>query len=190
MAHTEYTYDYLIQAFQQAKATAENLTSDLDEEVFLRRPAKDKWCIGEILSHLVQTGREYLPQIKKGLNKPDFELKKGADPFIPGFLFRWFIHQVSPENKKKLPTVKSFQPEQTTSIDRHKVLQDFLQLQNEFIIILKKSKLEGLDLGRIKTRNPVIKFVPMSLIACFGITEAHQRRHFEQMRDLKKRFSK
>lgn len=189
MVYTEYTYDHLIHAFQQAKETAENLTSDLDEAVFLRRPIEGKWSIGEILSHLVQAGNEYLSQIKKGLNKPDMELKKGNSPFIPGFLFRWFIHQVSPDNQRKLPTVKSFQPKQAASIDRKKVHQDFIKLQDEFIILLKKAKLEGLDLEGIKTRNPVIKFIPMSLIACFGVTEAHQRRHFEQIKELKKKFS-
>ena len=189
MKNSDYTYNYLITAFEQAKLTAENLISGTDEDVFLKKPTEDKWCMGEILSHLVQTGNEYLPQIKKGLNKSDEDLAKGGEPFTPNFLFRWFIYFVSPEYKKPVPTVKPFEPVSAVNIDKQNVLNDFLKLQDEFIHILKKAKLEQLNLDRIKTRNPIVKFVPMSLTACFAIQEAHQRRHFGQMQELKERFA-
>lgn len=188
MKNSDYTYDYLLNAFADAKETAKELALDVSDEIFLRKPAEDKWCMGEILSHLVQTGNEYLPQIKKGLDKPHENLATGGEPFTPNFLFRWFIYFVSPEYQRPVPTVKPFEPISTVDINRQKVLSDFLKLQDEFIHILKQVKLEQLDLDRIKTRNPIVKFVPMSLTACFAIQEAHQRRHFEQMKALKKRF--
>ncbi|MDR9417786.1 DinB family protein [Gracilimonas sp.] len=189
MKNSEYTYDYFLKAFEQAKQTATDLSESVNEEVFLRKPHEDKWCMGEILSHLVEAGNEYLPQIKKALDKPDNKLSKGKPPFTPNFVFRWFIGQVSPENRRKLPTVSAFEPVQGTKMNSLEVLSDFLKLQDQFIHILKKAKLEGLDLDRIKARNPIIKIVPMSLSACFRVQEAHQRRHFEKMRELKERFS-
>jgi hypothetical protein len=188
MKNSDYTYDYLLEAFTQAKNTAEALVTNVSNEVFLQKPAEDKWCMGEILNHLTQTGNEYLPQIKKGLNKPDEDLRKGSGPFKPNFLFRWFIGQVSPENRRKLPTVAAFEPIEGPEMNKKDVLNGFLKLQDEFIHILKKAKLEQLDLDRIKTKNPIVKFVPMSLTSCFAIQEAHQRRHFEQMQELKTRF--
>lgn len=185
----DYTYRYFTDAFEQARKTAENLISDLDAEIFLRRPAEDKWSIGEILSHLVQAGNQYLTQIQKRLDEPDAKLITGGPPFSPNLLVRWFIRQNSPQNKRPLPTVPSFKPHKTVDLDQQEVLNNFLQLQYEFLLILKKAKLLGLDLDRIKTRNPVIKVMPMSLTACLGVTEAHQRRHFEQMRALKEKFA-
>ena len=189
MKNSDYTYDYLLSVFSQAKDTAEELVQSVDEEVFKRKPASDKWCMGEILNHLTQAGNEYLPQIKKGLDKPDEDLPKSSGPFTPNFLIRWFIGQVSPENQRKLPTVDAFRPVQAPEMDKKEILDGFIKIQDEFIHILKKAKLEQLDLDRIKTKNPIVKFVPMSLLACFAIQEAHQRRHFEQMRTLSKRFS-
>ncbi len=183
-----YTYRYFTDAFEQARQTAENLVSDLGEEIFLRRPAEDKWSIAEILSHLVQAGNQYLTQIQNRLDQPDAKLITGQPPFSPNFLFRWFIRQVSPQNKRPLPTVPSFKPQKTTNIGKQEVLNDFLQLQDEFLLILKKAELQDLDLDRIKTKNPVVKFIPMSLTACLGVTEAHQRRHFEQIKALKEKF--
>ncbi|MAO65479.1 MAG: hypothetical protein CL666_10810 [Balneola sp.] len=188
MKNSDYTYDYLLDAFQQAKQTAQELTESVSAEIFLRKPAEDKWCMGEILDHLVQAGNEYLPQIEKGLKKPDEQLPKGGEPFTPNFFFRWFIKIVSPEYQRGVPTVKPFEPKKAVEIDRKEVLANFLTLQDNFIKILKRAKLEQLHLDRIKTRNPVVKLVPMSLTACFAIQEAHQRRHFEQMRDLRERF--
>ncbi|HBX65721.1 MAG: hypothetical protein CL670_16080 [Balneola sp.] len=188
MKNSDYTYDYLLEAFTQAKETADHLVQNTADDVFLRKPAEDKWSMGEILNHLTQAGNEYLPQIKKGLNKPDEDLPKGSDPFTPNFLFRWFIGQVSPENRRKLPTVAAFEPVEGKAMNKKDVLDGFLKLQDEIIHILKKAKLEQLDLDHIKTRNPIVKFVPMSLTSCFAIQEAHQRRHFEQMRELKERF--
>lgn len=189
MKNSEYTYDYFLTAFEQAKNTASELTESVSENVYLKKPTEDKWCMGEILSHLVQAGNEYLPQIQKGLSKPNDQLEIGGEPFTPNYFFRWFIKIVSPEYKREVPTVKPFEPKQADKIDKEMVLADFITLQDELISLLKRCKLEQLNLDRIKTRNPIVKLVPMSLTACFAIQEAHQRRHFAQMRDLKKRFS-
>jgi len=189
MKNSAYTYDYFLEAFDNAKQTAANLTEAVPEEVFRRKPSEDKWGMGEILSHLVQAGNKYLPQIEQVLDKPDDKLAKGKEPFTPNFVMRWFIGQVSPENRRKLPTVSSFKPVEAEQISKQELLNDFLKLQDDLIHFLKRAKLEGLDLDRIRSWNPVVKIVPMSLTAFFGVLEAHQRRHFEQMEALRERFN-
>lgn len=189
MKNSDYTYQYFIEAFEESKTVATDIISSTDEEILLRKPSEDKWSMAEILSHLVESGNEYLPRIKKEIDKPDGNLARGKEAFSPNFAFRWFIKKVSPENKNKYPTVPSFKPIQGDDLKPNRILNDFIQLQNEFLHILKKAKLEGLDLEGIKIRNPILKIIPMSLTACFGVTEAHQRRHFEQMKALKKQFN-
>ncbi len=188
MKNSGYTYDYFLKAFDEAKVTATNMVSETDNQMLTKKPDKESWSMIEILNHLVQAGNEYLPQIKKALDKDDAKLTKGSEPFTPGIFFRWFIGQVSPENPRKLPTVSSFKPVNISKLDIENTLTDFLALQDAFIHILKRAKLEGLDLNRIKAKNPIIKIIPMSLTACFGVADAHQRRHFDQMRILKDTF--
>lgn len=190
MKNSGYTYDYFLKAFNEAKDTATSLITETENEILKQNPAKDSWSMVEILSHLTQAGNEYYQQIEKALDKNDEELTKGKEPFTPGFLFRWFIGQVSPENRRKLPTVSSFEPNKSSHLDTVKELSDFLKLQDLFIHTVKRAKLEGLDLNRIKARNPIIKIIPMSLTACLGVTEAHQRRHFDQMKELKAKLLK
>lgn len=189
MKNSDYTFEYLLHSFDEAKSMASSLISETDKTTLTQKPAEDKWSMVEILSHLVQAGNEYLPQIKEALDKPDEKLAKGNPPFTPSFVFRWFIGKISPENRKKLPTVSAFEPKQSAALAPQETLNDFLGLQDEFIHILKRGKLEGWNLDRIKARHPIVKILPISLTACFGIAEAHQRRHFDQMRELKKRFS-
>jgi hypothetical protein len=189
MKKSDYTYDYLLDAFEQAKSTASSLISETDESILILKPSEEKWSMTEILSHLVQTGNEYLPQIKQALEKPDEKLAKGKPPFTPNFAFRWFIGQVSPENRRKLPTVSAFKPRQPDSLETQEILDEFLLLQDELTHILKRGKLEGWNLDRINARHPLIKLLPISLTACFAIAEAHQRRHFEQLKNLKEQFS-
>lgn len=189
MKNSDYTYQYFIDAFEAAKTSATDLVSSTEEEILLRKPSEETWSMAEILSHLVEAGNEYLHQIKKGVDKPDGKLARGKEPFTPNIAFRWFIKKVSPENTNKYPTVPSFKPAQGNDMQPNRILNDFIQLQNEYLHILKKAKLEGLNLDGIKTQNPIVKIVPMSLTACFGVTEAHQRRHFGQMEALKNHFN-
>lgn len=190
MKNSDYTYDYFLNVFEDAKDTASSLISGTDNNVLSRKPAEDKWSMLEILSHLVNAGNEYLSQLKKALDKPENNLPTGKQPFSPSLPFRWFIYIVSPENQWKVPTVPSFEPNENDKLQDEQVLDEFIKLQNEFLHIMKKAKLEGLDLSHIYARNPIIKIVPMSLTACFGVTDAHQRRHFGQMETLKSHFEK
>ncbi len=188
MKNSGYTYDYFLESFHEAKASATTMVSETDDQTLTKKPDKESWSMIEILNHLVQAGNEYLPQIRKALDRNDDKLAKGSGPFTPGIFFRWFIGQVSPENPRKLPTVSSFKPVNNSKLDIEKTLTDFLDLQDAFIHVLKRAKLEGLDLNRIKAKNPIIKIIPMSLTACFGVADAHQRRHFDQMKTLKNSF--
>lgn len=189
MKNSGYTYNYFLKAFEDAKSTADLIISETELRVLKQKPSDDAWSMIEILNHLVQAGNEYLPQINKAFEKDDEKLAKGSEPFSPGLFFRWFIGQVSPENRRKLPTVPSFEPDALSDLNVEKTLLDFLKIQDSFIHNLKRAKLEGLDLDRIKTRNPILKIIPMSLTACFGVADAHQRRHFDQMRELRKKFT-
>lgn len=140
--------------------------------------------MAEILSHLVQAGGQYQKQIQKGYSQASGINIETAVRFTPNPLVRLFIRSVSPENQVPLPTVPSFEPLQRGELNQEDVLSKFTALQDSFLSSLHSAKEQRLDLDRIMTKNPILKVIPMSLTSCYAVTEAHQRRHFEQMRHI------
>lgn len=185
----KYTYDDLITSFTDARERAKELIEDFPADHINTKPEPGKWSALEIMSHLVQTGNEYRRQIQTLFDNSQADMPRGSEPFEPNIFMRWFIRQVSPQNTRALPTVKLFEPLASSKLDKDQVLNDFRELQDHAIKIITKCKEEELDPDRISIRNPIVKLVPMSLTACYGVMSAHQKRHFEQIEKLHDHFS-
>jgi len=176
-----YTNDFYIQAFTSAKETIHTLMVNTDNQVFNTPPAEGKWCIGEIISHLIQTDKEYLTVLENKILGDTSDLKKGAGPYTHPIHLRWFIKIVSPEFKMAVPTLPPFEPKAIKDLDKSLLLEEFEVIQNRYLTLLEKAAEENLHLGKIKVGNPIYPFVKMSVSACLAVNEAHQRRHFQQI---------
>lgn len=179
-----YTNDYYINAFSEAKETANNLVASLSLEEFNTPPAEGKWCIGEIISHLIQTDEEYLAVLEEKLLSDGSDFKKGSGPYTHPIHLRWFIKIVSPEFKKAVPTLPPFEPKAIKNLDKILLLEEFLAIQDRYLALVKKAADENLHLGKIKVGNPIYPFIKMSVSACLAVNEAHQRRHFQQIEQI------
>lgn len=179
-----YTYDYFIKQFQDAKLYSSNQIEAIDDELFSLSPQPGKWCIGEIVEHLNLTAEVYLPSIKKSIDSADDELKFGGEPFQLGFFMKKFYHYVSPEYSGKVPTNKNFQPAKVENLSRNEIQQKFSSIQDEFLHLVRKAQVEQIALDKVTMRNPIIKLLKMDTNAAFAIMEAHQRRHFSQIKDI------
>ena len=179
-----YTNDYYIQAFTSAKNTINSLVNDINLAAFSTPPAENKWCIGEIISHLIQTDKEYLAVLESKLSGDVSKLIKGSGPYKHPIHLRWFIKIVSPEFKKAVPTIPSFEPIEVKRMDKDLLLREFGEMQDRYLALIKKADEENLHLGKIKVGNPVYPIVKMSISACLAINEAHQRRHFQQIENI------
>ncbi|MBN2732429.1 MAG: DinB family protein, partial [Balneolaceae bacterium] len=65
----KYTYDWFIQQFWETEKQANRLASNNSEEIFLRRPAPQRWSAAECLDHLVEFGNIYFDTINRGLER-------------------------------------------------------------------------------------------------------------------------
>lgn len=180
----EYTNEYYRQAFKTAITDLHTLLESVDDPTFSTAPAPGKWCIGEIISHLNITAERYLKIMEAALNDDSLPKKNNSKPYTHPIHIRLFIKVVSPEYKRKTPTVESFEPVNIQQIQREQLVNDFEAYQNRFIALIEKADNKDLHLGKIKVRNPVVNFIKMSLSACFAINEAHQRRHFDQIKNI------
>lgn len=179
-----YTNDYYIQAFTSAKDTIHSLVDDIDAAAFNTPPAEGKWCIGEIISHLIQTDKEYLLALEAKISDNVSMLPKGTGPYKHPIHMRLFIKVVSPEFKKAVPTLPAFEPIETKKLNKDQLLKEFDEIQDRYLAIIGKADKENLHLGKIKISNPIYSFLKMSVSACLAINEAHQRRHFQQIENI------
>lgn len=177
-----YTNNFYTEGFNSAKARVNELIDPLDLKTFNTPPKKGSWCVGEVLSHLIKTGNQYVSVLESKLLKGTAGLAKGSGPYTHPVHLKWFIKVVSPEFNPKIPTFPVFEPISIKELDKQELLKGFNSIQDRFINVIKTAETENLDLGKIKVGNPVFPILKMSISSCLAINEAHQRRHFEQIK--------
>lgn len=176
-----YTNDYYRTQFTKNTSTLKELMKDVDHTLLNTIPAPGKWCIGEIVDHLLLAGGRYADVLEAKLGDNPKNLKKGTGPYSHSVLIRLFIKVVSPEFKRTVPTIPPFVPHDHKNFDKKGLLSDFESLNNRFIELVDIADKHQLDLGKIKVGNPIYPIWKMSISGCLAINEAHQRRHFDQV---------
>lgn len=176
----EYSISSFIDKFKKAKAEAQGFVRPLDERTFRRKPSSDKWCIGECFSHLVETGNKYLYQVEKGLRDAKPSNGKDPDPMHLRFHMKWFINYLAPPITFKTKSPGAFSPLQYAKLDKDRIMQDYISIQDRFIERLQYAERKSLTLSSMKVSNPLIPWISMTVAECIAATEAHQRRHLEQ----------
>lgn len=172
-----YSYDWFIWQFKNTKDNAEQFVTSVDETLFLQPPAEGRWSIAECYSHLINYGDLYFDNITEAITKSSGTTETGPTSFPP----RWFAQKVisffEPPYRIKLKTIKPMKPVDTSEYNRTELLNDYLHLQDELIVQLKKARAKQMDLRREKVRHPIFSLLTMTLSECFLLLEAHQRRH-------------
>jgi hypothetical protein len=167
--------------FLQMKNESSEFFSGLSNSDFNKRPASGGWSIGECMDHLIVTGNDYCNKFEEALK---IAMKKNL--LLNGELKRsWlankFINSIEPPVKLKLRAPKRWKPE--TKINRSKAASAYLQLQDRWIDLVKRSA--GWDIMKVKLPSPATKVIRFSAYEILGINSAHQRRHFLQVKKVK-----
>tara|TARA_R110000868_G_scaffold408293_7_gene691077 strand:+ start:27031 stop:27591 length:561 start_codon:yes stop_codon:yes gene_type:complete len=176
-----YTNDFYRTQFSSNLDVLKKMVHDVDHKLLNTVPAPGKWCIGEVIDHLLIIGGRYLEVLEAKLNDRPESLRKGSGPYSHSFLIRLFIKVVSPEYKRKTPTIAPFKPHDHKNFDKNTLLSDFESLNKRFLALIDIADEYELDLGKIKVGNPIYPIWKMSISGCLAINEAHQRRHFGQI---------
>jgi hypothetical protein len=168
--------------FEEIRVQAREVTEELNYEQFNWRPGADQWSIEECLAHLLSSGNERLKAIEAGIELGKSRGLAATGAFRPGPIERFVIRHTEPPVKGKGKTPKRFRPLHDQPMTG--VLPSFDHLQTQLILQAKRA--EGLDLSRIKIATPLASFLRMSLGATFAQVAAHERRHLEQARRVRK----
>jgi hypothetical protein len=103
------------------------------------------------------------------------------DQFKPRLLMRQFIRMLNPPYKIKMKTVSPMYPDELHSENPEKQIGRLAETNQSLVEKIGEWKTKNLDLDHIKGKNPVIKWISMTLTDFILVLEAHQRRHFWQI---------
>ena len=183
-----------------------NQLQQLSNEQLNIRPDSESWTILECIEHLNRYSNFYLQEIEKRIDeKMDKQQnKEKLNPyqdyiFKSGFLGNYAANAMLPVQKgvvtisenqnptgnhflkigNKMKTFKDKNPIHS-GVDR-KVLDTFIDDQNEFIRLLEKSKNVNLNKTKVSLSIPLLKF---NLGDTFRFIINHQVRHFFQIEKL------
>lgn len=173
----KYSYSWYVQQFEAAIDSAEDFILSVDDIQFVQPPAEDRWSVAECYSHLIRYGNLYLKNMEPGVINGQTTVNDLSQTFEPRWLARKIASFFEPPYKMKIKTVKQMKPERVDDFNRIELLDEYVNLQNRFIVLLEKGQQKQLDLNATKVKHPIFSFFRMTLSECFAIAEVHQRRH-------------
>ena len=153
----------------EARERVHRLARGLSEEQWRRRPAPERWSIGEHVVHLVLTTRAFLPLLAEALGKAP----AGEGPYRRDFLGWLLGRMLEPPVRMRVKTTAPFVPSAAGPMDE--ALRDFDASQDELATLLGRAS--GLALDRVKIVSPFDGRVRYNVWSALRILTAHQRRH-------------
>ncbi len=162
---------------------AQALLRDLSEEQLNWRPDERSWSIAQCLDHLNVANRVYLAPM---LNAIEEARRKGAvrkGSIHPGFFSRWFVANLEPPPKLKLPAPRKIVP--AVRMGKAELIEEWRRTQAEVDAVLREAA--GIDLNGTRFVNPFISLIRFSVGTGFQVIAAHERRHLWQAKQVRGR---
>jgi hypothetical protein len=162
-----------------------NTFGGLNYEQLNRKPYKDTWSIGQVIEHIIVTNKTYFPVVKalkEGTYKTPFIGKIG---FIVNFLGKFILQSLSPDRKKKIKTFPIWEPGISD------VPANIIELFGKHQIELKQliESCSTLNIQETVISSPANRNIVYTLESSFDIIIAHEKRHFEQAKEVLNSFT-
>lgn len=168
--------DRLIKEAENLLEKAKNNYLNISDEELNFKPEAKKWSIAEVFEHIINSNKDYLNSIDKGIKIGN--PVNGDDPnFKHTIQGIWMINLIGPEAKKSFPAPKIFRP--TSSFYNRSIIQDFIDQHERIINYLEKAG--AIKISQVKIVSPVSKLLRFNLGDAFGILIYHTERHFNQI---------
>jgi hypothetical protein len=167
--------------FEAIETEARDILDGLTDAQLAWQPDTRAWSVGDCLDHLCVTGRQSLSYVAEAVDAGRIGAMLSAGPFRYGILERWVVWLMEPPARLKFAAARAYRP--ASRRPGAVVVDEFLRLQHQLRQSLQQ--VNGLDLAKVKVRNPVSGWIKFSLGQEFAFTAAHERRHIWQMRQIK-----
>lgn len=141
------------------------------------RSAVGVWSVGECLLHLLETDRRYLDRTEAAIERGRAAGKTSQGPFRYGWLGRWFLAQLEPPPKRRLPAPGMFRPAQRDT--GPETVREFDASLARLLDAMRSAG--GLDLAGIRVVTPVSPLLRLQLGIVLQALPAHADRHLGQI---------
>lgn len=172
----------MIDQYESIKINVKNLSEDLTEEHFNKRPGKNKWSVAECIDHLNASYNAYAPIIKNVIENSANDSITNPDEFKSRIFFRFFTSFLEPPYRMKVKTFTIFMPDE--KLNKNDTLKKFYNSTNEFIDFINRS--EKVDIKKTIITSPVSDKLRFQLGELYPFMAAHIRRHIWQAKIVKK----
>ncbi|HYN19553.1 MAG TPA: DinB family protein [Thermoanaerobaculia bacterium] len=170
----------ILRGLDESDREARALLAELDEERFNARPDERSWSVAQCLDHLNVGNRIYLEAMRTAVEEGRRKNVLRQGPFRPRVLERWFIREMEPPPRRRLPAPRKIVPAARKS--RAEVGEEWARIQGQLRDLLHEAA--PLDLNRTRFVNPFLRLVRFSVGTGFLVIEAHERRHLWQARQV------
>ncbi|MEX0647058.1 MAG: DinB family protein [Balneolaceae bacterium] len=174
-----YSYEDLDHALQKAVQRINDF-DEVPDDLFILKPAPNAWSADEVCRHLVRFNNLYIRQMDRAYESLESPGPASGGKFRTGYIQHLFIKFLEPPYKIRVKTLAPMYPVETDKTP-YEVRNNLIATEKELQNRISEYHSSDLDLNRVKGRNPLLKFLPMSLIEFILYLEAHQRRHFWQI---------
>lgn len=168
----------VLDGFQANGRAAAELAENRTAEQLAWRPAPTAWSIAECLDHLTRTNTAYVATIRGAMAASASPKRRGEIQL--SWFSRWFLSQVEPPPRWKVPAPLQIRPAVDPAQARE-ALAAFLASQEAAAALIASGA--ELDWNAIRFWSP---FGPVRFTIGAGIRimEAHERRHLLQARKV------
>jgi hypothetical protein len=175
--------DTLVEEYRAVQDRLARLVSNLDEVGWRRSPSSGGWSIGECITHLNLTSRDYLPLIDALFERAERDRIVGEGPFRRDPIGWFLCRTMEPPARGRFKTASSFEPRGVAPMAD--ATEEFNRLQDSLIERLRHAGDRKIALNRLKLASPFNEHVKYSLWSAFRLVPAHQRRHLWQAEGVK-----
>lgn len=144
------------------------------------KPDPDTWSVAQNMDHLIVINSTYFPVIEAVRNQTYRTPFTGRFGFMTRFFGNMVLSSVSPDRRRKIKTFAIWEP--TNSYIGADILDRFEQHQTLFRHLIENSR-DLLDRGTVIS-SPANRHIVYTLEKAFDIILLHERRHFEQAKEL------
>ena len=182
-----YSYSDFVSIFERARERVQAF-DDIPEDLFTLKPDRKSWSAAEICSHVAKFNGVYIGSIQKAARLEPIYAENAEQTFRPGFFYGLYASALEPPYSLKLKTLQPFYPAKV-ELEKKPVIELLLDSERTVSGLVQDFSEKNLDLSRTMHKNPIIKFLPMSVADYLVLMDAHQRRHIWQLEQTLLRLS-
>jgi hypothetical protein len=147
------------------------------------KPNATTWSVAQNLDHLIVINKTYYPIIQQ-IRQNSYEVPWiGRISFMVNFIGKMILNSVRPDRKRKMKTFPLWEP--STSNISSDILERFEKHQSELKQLIDDCS-DLLAKGAVIS-SPANKHIVYKLETAFDIIVTHERRHFEQAKEVRNR---